>query len=185
MSKALCSALSSSSALHEIHSNLRHRECFILCVLIKNLLFSISDVKSAVSSCKIYAEIKPQFYRPNQEVLMKAFQPMERLSTDFKGPVKLTSGNHYLLIIVDNFLCFPLAFPCKSMTSSIVTQCLAKLFAVVLPFFLHSDNAGTFALIEFKTYLMKRGIASSKSSIHHLAGNGQAERTLATVWMAV
>ena len=32
---------------------------------------------------------------------------------------------------------------------------------------------------------MKRGIASSKSSIYHPAGNGQAERTVGTVWRAV
>ena len=42
-----------------------------------------------------------------------------------------------------------------------------------------------FASIEFKTYLMKRGIASSQSSIYYPAGNGQEERTVGTIWRAV
>ena len=119
----------------------------------KNLPFSTSDVKNAVSSCKVCTEIKPRFYRPNQEVLVKATQPMERLSMDFKGLVKSVSGNYYLLIIVDEFSRFPFAFPCKNMTSSVETQCLDKLFALCgTPSFVHTDNAAAFASTEFKTY---------------------------------
>ena len=133
LSRAFCSALSSFSSLHEILCHPRVTRMLHF-VRTKNLPFSTSDVKNAVSSCKVCAEIKPRFYRPNQEVLVKATQPMERLSMDFKGPVKSVSGNYYLLIIVDEFSRFPFAFPCKNMTSSVVTQCLDKLLlCVVLP----------------------------------------------------
>ena len=72
------------------------------------------------------------------------------------------------------------------MTSSVVTQCLDKLFALCgTPSFVQTDNAAAFASTEFKTYLMKRGIVSSKSSTYHPAGNGQAERTVGTVWRSV
>ena len=68
------------------------------------------------------------------------------------------------------------------MTSSVVMQCLEKLFVFCgTPSFVHTDNATAFASIEFKIYLMKRGIASSKSNIHHPAGNGQADKTVGTV----
>ena len=190
LSRAFCSALSFSSSLHEIHNNLCHPGVTRMLHFerTKNLPFSTSDVKNAVSSCKVCAEVKPRFYRPNQQVLVKATQPMERLSMDFKGPVKSVSGNYYLLIIVDEFSRFPFAFPCKNMTSSVVTQCLDKLFALCgTPSFVHTDNAAAaaFASTEFKTNLMKRGIASSKSSIYHPAGNGQAVRTVGTVGRAV
>ena len=39
-------------------------------------------------------------------------------------------------------------------------------------------------LTEFKQYL-RRGIASSKSSIYHPAGIGQTDNTAGTVWKAI
>ena len=37
----------------------------------------------------------------------------------------------------------------------------------------------------FKRYLLQRGIASSFCSVYHPSGNGQAERTVGTVWKAI
>ena len=54
-----------------------------------------------------------------------------------------------------------------------------------IPSYIHSDNASSFKSHELKQYLLKRGIASSKSSIYNPAGNGQAEKTVGTVWKAV
>ena len=60
---------------------------------------------------------------------------------DFKEPVTSTCGNYYLVIIVDEISLFLFAFPCKNMTSSVVTQCLDMLFAMCdTANFVHSDN---------------------------------------------
>ena len=105
---------------------------------------------------------------------------------DFKGPVQSKSSNRYLLIVVDEFSRFPFAFPCKSMTSSTVMQRLNKLFTLCgTPSFIHTDNGSAFTSYDFMQYLPSRGIASSKSSIYHPSGNGQAEKTVGTVWKAV
>ena len=188
LSRAFCASLTESSSLEDIHNSLCHPGVtrMLHFVRTKNLPFSTSDVKRIVSSCKICAELKPQFFRSNQNVLIKATQPMERISLDFKGPVQSVNRNNYLLIIVDEFSRFPFVFPCKNTASSTVIQCLDKLFSLTgTPSFVHSDNATSFASHEFKQYLLRRGIASSKCSIYHPAGNGQAEKTVGTVWKAI
>ena len=86
----------------------------------KNLAFSTSDMKRVFSSCKICAKVKPQFFRSNQTVLIKATQPMERLSLDFKDPVQSVNSNKYLLIVIDEFSRFPFVFPCKNTLTTTV-----------------------------------------------------------------
>ena len=54
----------------------------------KNLPFSVDDVKRVCSTCKICAELKPKFFQKPPETLMKAMRPWERISIDFKGPVR-------------------------------------------------------------------------------------------------
>ena len=152
----------------------------------KNLPFSTSDVKRVVSSCKICAEVKPQFFRSNQNVLIKVTQPMERLSLDFKGPVRSVNSNTYLLIVIDEFSRFPFVFPCKNTLTTTVIQCRDRLFALCgTASFIHTYNASSFSSYEFKQYLLKRRIACSRSSIYHSSGNVQAEKTMGTVWKAI
>ena len=148
--------------------------------------FSTTDVKRVTSQCKTCAEVKLTFYQPEQGTLIKATQPMERLSMDFNGPLPSSTRNKYLLIVVDEYSRFPFAFPCKDMTTSTVTQCLDQIFTLCgTAGFIHSDNGPCFVSQEFKTYLRRRGISSSKSSIYHPVGNGQAERTVQTVWKTI
>ena len=132
LSGAFCSSLTESSSLEDIHNNLCHPGVTRLLhfVRTKNLPFSTTDVKRVVSSCKICAELKPQFFRSNQNVLIKATNPMERLSLDCKGPVQSVNSNNYLLVIVDECSRFAFVFPYKNTSSSTVIQCLDKLFAL-------------------------------------------------------
>ena len=51
----------------------------------KNLPYSVEDGQRMSSSCKVCAECKPRFYRPENSHLIKATQPFERLNVDFKG----------------------------------------------------------------------------------------------------
>jgi hypothetical protein len=97
----------------------------------KNLPYSTEDVKKTCSSCRACAELKPQFYRQQAGVLIKATQPMERLSIDFKGPLPTSSRNAYLLTVVDEYSRFPFAFPCPNMHSSTVIKCLDQIPFVV------------------------------------------------------
>ena len=115
-------------------------------------------------------------------------RPMERLNLDFKGPLQSNSNNNYLLVVIDEYshFHFPFVFPCRVMTTSTVIKCLDRLFALCgTAGLVHSDNGPAFVSKEFKTYLFEWGIASSTSSVYHTSGNGQAEKTVGTVWKAI
>ena len=143
----------------------------------KNLPYSTDDVKKLCHSCRICAELKPQFYRPQQNTLIKATQPMERWSIDFKGPLRSSSQNTYMLTIVDEYSCFPFAFPCPNTSSATVMKCLDKMFVLCdTPSYIHSDRGSSFLSQEIKDYFSQRGIATSKTSPYHPIGNGQCER---------
>ena len=100
----------STSNLTEIHNELGHPGVtgMLHFVRSKNMQFSTEEVKKTCSTCRICAELKPQFYRPTPGTLIKATQPMERLSIDFKGPLPTTSWNAYILTVVDEYLRFRL-----------------------------------------------------------------------------
>lgn len=62
----------------------------------KNLPFSTEDVKRICSTCQTCTETKPSFHRQRGNTLIKAIQPMERISMDFKGPLSLHAINKYI-----------------------------------------------------------------------------------------
>jgi len=186
--RAYCSTVSAACSLEELHRDLCHPGITRLLhfVRTKNLPYSTTDVRKVVSNCKTCAEVKLRCYRRGSATLIKASRPMERISLDFKGRLPSTSGNSYLLIAIDEYSRFPFAFPCKDMTAPTVICCLDKLFALCgTAGFVHSNNGSAFVSGDFKRYLLRRGIASSSSNIYHLAGNGQAKKTVGTIWKAV
>jgi len=114
---------------------------------------------------------------PGFTPLVKATQPFERLSIDFKGPLPSASKYHYLLTIVDRFSMFPFPFPCRSTDAKTVIECLNELFAVFgMCAYIHSDCGPAFLSNELVFYLHRRGIACSRTSVFNLRGNGQSER---------
>ena len=152
----------------------------------KNLPFSIEEVKQVVKGCNICAEIKPQFLSRGNDSLVKATQPMERLSLDFKGPLPSVTTNKYLLIMIDEYSRFPFVFAYKDACSSTVIRCLDTLFSLCgTPTYIHSNNGTGFISKDFKSYLVEREIGSSISRIYHPTGNSHTERTVDTTWKTI
>ena len=117
----------------------------LLDVRTKNLPHSTDDVKRLCVSCKLCSELKPQFYRAETGTLIKATQPMERMSIDFKSPLKSTSRNTYMLTVIDEYPRFSFAFPCPNTLSSTVIKCLDQLFTLCgTPSYIHSDRGTSF-----------------------------------------
>ena len=83
ISRAYCAALSQHDRLYDIHVSLCHHgeTRMIHYIRSNNLPYSIAEVKQTCSKCRICAELKPSFYRPNPP-LIRATQPLERLSMD-------------------------------------------------------------------------------------------------------
>ena len=54
-----------------------------------------------------------------------------------------------------------------------------------MPQFVHSNNASLFSSGSIEEFLLKHGVASSKSIPYHPIGNFQAERYIGIVWKSI
>ena len=63
-------------------------------VKVRNLPFSLDEIRKVTNTCEICAECKPQYYHPEGTHLIKAAQLFERLSLDFKGPIPSNNENN-------------------------------------------------------------------------------------------
>lgn len=182
----ICSVIG-CNRLKELHEELCHPGVtrFNHWIKMKNLPYSLEDIKKVTSACRICAELKPRFNKQEGH-LIKATRPFERLNVDFKGPLPSNSRNRYLLIVVDEFSRFPFAFPCHDLSASTVINKLQFLFTVFgLPSYIHSDRGSSFMSQELKTFLTTNGIATSRTTPYNPQGNGQAEKFVGTVWKTI
>ena len=139
-----------------------------------------------VNQCRLCSEIKPNFYKPPNAQLIKATQPFERLSLDFKGPLPSSTKNHHIVTVIDKYSRFPFAFSCANMKACTVIACLNQLFALFeMPNYVHTDRAATFMSQELSSYFQRRGIACSRTTDYNAPGNGQCERFNGNIWSAV
>ena len=93
-------------------------------------LFLIDDVRKIVEQCNVCADVKPRFYKPRVAHVIKATQPLERLSIDFKDPLPTTTKNRYILTVVDEFSRFPFAFPCATTDAISAINCQNRLLTI-------------------------------------------------------
>ena len=187
LSRAYCANLFSSS-LYEVHAGLCHPGITRTYHFVKskNLPFSLDDVRKVVTNCKICAEIKPNFCKPPESHLIKATQPMERLSIDFKGPLPSASKNKYMLTVIDEYSRYPFAFPCSNMESQTVVSCLMQVFNLFGACgYIHSDRAKSFLSREFVSFMHGLRIPTSRTSIYNPTSNGQCEKYNDIIWSGV
>ena len=184
----VCGSMSEEDGLRKLHDDLCHPGItrMIHFVRSRNLPYSVEDIKKMTASCSTCAELKPRFHKPTPSHLIKATQPFERLSLDFKGPLPSATRNTYLLTIVDEFSRFPFAFPCPDMTATTIVKCLCQMFAIFgMPSFIHSDRGPSFMSEELKHFLQGRGIAMSRTTPYNPQGNGQVERYNGIIWRTI
>ena len=191
LSRSHCAVATSSelSELRTLHNNLIHPgiKRMIHFVRVRNLPFSVDDVRRMTASCDICAKVKPRFHKPDDCHLIKATSPFERLSIDFKGPLPLSSSSStYLLTVIDEFSRFPFAFPCRNMSSSTVIKCLTHLFSIFgLPAYVHSDRGTSFISSELKNFLLSHGVNTSRTTPYNPRGNSQCERYNGIIWNTI
>ena len=82
--------------LFKLHQSLCHPGITRMAhfVKVRNLPFSLDEIRKVTNTCEICAECKPQYYHPESTHLIKAMQPFERLSMDFKGPIPSNNENN-------------------------------------------------------------------------------------------
>ena len=148
----------------------------------------MKDVESVCKSCEACCVLKPKFFKPTPGTLIKATQPFERLSIDFKGPLPKSkySENRFILTIIDEFSRFPWAIPCKDTSTNTAIRCLNEIFSNYgTPGNIHSDKGSGFISKSMKYYLNTMGINSSNTTPYHPQGNGQCERYNGIIWKTV
>ena len=174
--------------LNELHQSLYHPGVTRMAHFVKsrNFPFSIEEIKRITESCKTCRECKPQYYHPGPSHLIKASQPFERLSLDFKGPLPTNNQNKFMLSITDEYSRLPFAFPCKDVSAQSIIECLCQLFSIFgMPAFIRSDRGSGFMSTQFKAFLLQKGISSSRTTPYNPGGNGQVERLNGTLWKTV
>ena len=187
LSRVYC-ASSTVSSLSEIHAALCHPGVTRTYhyVKSKNLPYSLDDVRKMIANCRVCAEIKPQFHRPLQSHLIKATQPMERLSIDFKGPLPSTSKNKYILTVVDEYSRFPFAFATSNIESQTVVSCLMQIFNMFGACgCIHSDRGKSFVSSEFISSMHELNVSTSRTSVYNPAANGQCEKYNDILWSGI
>ena len=73
---------------------------------------------------------------------------------------------------------------CHVLTCQI--RCPTSLFSIFgMPAYIHAVRGASFMSRELQTFLMERGIATSRTTSFNPTGNGQVERYNGTVWQAI
>ena len=153
----------------------------------RNLPYSMEDVKKVVGACRDCAEVKPRYFKHTEpQHLIKALAPFERLNLDFKGELPSSTKNKFILTIVDEYSRYPFAFPVPDTSAEVIKRCLLTVFGVFgMPNYIHNDNGSSLISEELKLFLLKRGIATSRSTRYNPEGNGQVEKYNGVIWKAV
>ena len=152
----------------------------------KNLSYSVDEIRRVVTSCRTCAECKLNFYQPAKIHLIKATQPFERLSIDFRGPLPTTDKNQYFLTIVDEYSRFPFVFPCLNMSISTIINFLSQLFSIFgMPSYIHSDRGAAFMSRELHEFISNKGISSIRMTSYNPQGNGQVEKYNGIIWKII
>ena len=190
-SKATAASISllSLKSLDQLHKALCHPGITRMFhyVKIKNLSFSFDDVKNVVKACTDCSEVKIKFLKPKDNFnLIKATKPFERISLDFKGPLPTTSGNKYMLVIIDEYLRLPFVYACKNLKASTIIEKLTDLFCMFgLPSYVHTDQGTNFMFYKFKSWLHSLGVPTSRTTRYNPRGNGQVERYNGIIWKTI
>ena len=131
LTRTSCATLTDNKLL-ALHKSLCHPGVTRMTHFVRsrNLPHSVEEIRAMTANCQTCSMIKPNFHKPSNLHLVKATQPFDRLSIDFKGPLPSSSRNRYLLTIVDEFSRFTFAYPCPNMESKTVNSCLSNLFSI-------------------------------------------------------
>jgi transposase InsO family protein len=181
----LCALGMDRNYLKELHVKLCHPGVRRLLHFVrsKNLPYSAEDVKNICRLCEHCCRLKPRFFKPEPQSLVKATAPFERLSIDFVGPKQSTTNRRYLLTVIDEYSRFPFVYPCADITAKTVISKLKDLFSIFgVPSSIHSDRGAQFMSHEVRNFLSSNGVWQTRTAPYRPQGNGQCERYNGVIW---
>ena len=140
-----------------------------------------------MKACTDCSEVEVTFLKAKDNFnLIKATKPFERISLDFKGPLPTTSGNEYMLVIIDEYSRFPFVYACKNLKASTLIEKPTDLFCMFgLPNYAHTDQGTNFMSYEFKSWLHSLGVPTSRTTRYNPRGNGQVKLYNSIIWITI
>ena len=121
-SRSSCAVL--SDLLYQLHQSLCHpgitRMSYF--IRVRNLPYSVEEIKRITNACRICCECKPRYHRPAKSHLIKVTQPFEKLNIDFKGPISSNNKNVYFLSFIDEYSRFLFVFRCPDMNKVVLSS---------------------------------------------------------------
>ena len=146
----------------------------------------MEEEKRICTECPVCARWKLWFHSSDSAGLSKAAQPMERLSMNFKGHLPSNTENRYMLVVIDKYSRFPIAFACLNMTLDVVIKCLSQLFAMFgMPSYTHTDCGYSFISKELREHLTNLGIATCWTTSYNPQSKRQCECYNGIAWKHV
>ena len=146
---------------------------------------SKKDVERWCASCKVCVARKGPIGKGKSPLeIYNVGAPFERIQVDILGPLPVSSsGNKYLLVVVDCFTKWPEAIPLKNKRASTIARSLVdQVFSRHgIPLELHTDQGRNFECSLFKEMSLLLGMKKTRTTPLHPQSDGQVERQHRTI----
>ncbi|EZA62137.1 hypothetical protein X777_03744 [Ooceraea biroi] len=117
-----------------------------------------------------------------KDIWETADRPFQRVHIDYTGPFL----GYNFFVLVDTFSKWPAGFITRNMTSEVTMQKCRQIFSTFgIPEVIVLDNGRHFKSHEFAQFLYENGIIHKTTAPFHPATNGQAERFIQTLKLAL
>ena len=144
-----------------------------------------SDIAQFTAQCATCQKSKKNIRQPCHPLMpIQAGFPNQRVHTDFAGPLSTTSsGNRYLLVLVDAFSGYVAAVPTKDLLAPTTAMAFIRGWVAYfgLPDHLHTDRGSNFESLLMQVLCDQFGIRKTRTTSYHPQSNGRAETTVKTI----
>ncbi|XP_011634591.1 uncharacterized protein LOC105425493 [Pogonomyrmex barbatus] len=141
------------------------------------------DVEEWCRTCKICIAKRSAADKGKSPLqIFNSGAPFERIQMDILGPLPVSSsGNNYLLVVVDCFTKWVEAFPLKNMRATTVAEIFVQVVSRYgVPLELHTDQGRNFESQLFQELMRILGIRKTRTALHPQS-DGQVERQHQTI----
>lgn len=146
-----------------------------------------ADIREYVRKCETCKACKPtnRIQRAPMGNFREARRPFEIIYMDFVGPLpRSTSGNAYILVVVDAFSKFVHIHPMRTANTQATIKCLKDHIFLIFgaPRYLISDNGSQFTATNFKNFLEQFKVTIWYTARYHPQANATeaANKTVET-----
>lgn len=143
------------------------------------------DIENWCKSCKVCISRKgPTGKGKSPMQVYNVGNPFERIQMDILGPLPITSsGNKYLIVIIDCFTKWVEAFPLKNIRARTVAEIFVNEFISRhgVPLEVHTDQGKNFESKLFAELMEILGIRKTRTTPLHPQSDGQVERQHQTI----